>query len=433
MKNIFIWSWSWSEHKICAYQSTIVYNFFLTNWYNLVKSANDSDYILLNWYPFEENEERLDLLTIWYYFKMYPKSKIILIWSIPWMMKYLKDNNRIISIWYTNYSKFNEIFKHNIQIEDIKVDSLKYFIPLNIESLNIENFWYNNNNIESKYIFTEDNLRINYDKLLSWNYSIEWIGEYDTEKYNYLKDISWEYPIEICTGCWWYCTYCDIRNIAGFVKSISINNVINKIKRGLSLWFKEFHFIDEDSASYWLDIWLDFADLLNEINKIDWDFKIKIFYFEPGRLEKLYDKIDKNFWDKVRNFCVPLQTTSQKILKLMNRKYNISNVIDIVDNIKNINNKIVITTQFIYWFPTETFEEFKEYFKMINHFDELWFWYYSDRRWTESVQFLGKIDKKEMVRRLIFLWKVKERYINKVFDKNEYLKQWIDIFKRRDI
>ena len=115
----------------------------------------------------------------------------------------------------------------------------------------------------------------------------------------------------------------------------------------------------------------------------------------------------------------------------MNRKYDILNVISTVNNIKKLNNNIIITTQFIYWFPTETFEEFKDYFRMINHFDELRFWYYSDRKWTESVSFIGKIDKKEMIRRLFFLWKVKEKYLDKVFDKNEYIEQWIDIFKRR--
>jgi len=78
MKNIFIWSWSWSEHKVCAYQSTIVYNFFEKNLYNILKSPTKADFIVLNWYPFEEFEERVNLLTINYYLKKYPSSQILL-------------------------------------------------------------------------------------------------------------------------------------------------------------------------------------------------------------------------------------------------------------------------------------------------------------------------------------------------------------------
>jgi tRNA A37 methylthiotransferase MiaB len=64
----------------------------------------------------------------------------------------------------------------------------------------------------------------------------------------------------------------------------------------------------------------------------------------------------------------------------MNRNYDISNIVNIVKKIRNINKNIKITTQFIYAFPTETFDEFKNYFSMLKFFDELWFWYYSDRK-----------------------------------------------------
>lgn len=432
LNNIFIWAWSWSEHKICAYQSTVVYNFFLQNWYNLVKTPAKANFIILNWYPFEEFEEKINLLTINYYLKTYQESKILLIWSIPAMMPYMNRLDRLEMIWWKDMLKFDDKFDHTISINNIEVDNVKYFIPLSIDSLNIDKYWYFWQNIESKHLFSDNDYKINIEDLLKWDYYLWEIKEYDWEKFNYLDDISGEYPIEICTWCWGFCTYCDIRSISWFVKSISINKVIEKINRGLSLWYKEFHFIDEDSASYGLDINMDFADLLNEINKIPGDFKIKIFYFEPWRLEKLYLKIDKEIWSKVINFCVPLQTTSQRILKLMNRNYNIVNVIEIVNYIKNINKNIIITTQFIYWFPTETFEEFQEYFKMLKYFDELWFWYYSDRKWTKSANFDWKIDKRKLSKRMLFLRKIKEKYIQRVFDKNQTLSIGLNIINSRN-
>jgi len=431
MLKVFIWSGSGSEHKICAYQSTIIFNFFKENNYNLVKSPINADLIILNWYPFEEFEEKINLLTINYYLIKYSSAKIILTGSIPWMMPYLNKLERVKLIWLKNLNKFDDDYKVNVSINDIVVDNVKFFVPLNLESLNIDKYWYSWMNIESKYNFLESDYKITLEQVKSWEYGLWKIFEYDTEKYSYLEDLSWEYPIEICTWCWWFCSYCDIRNVAGFVKSLPLDLVVKKIKRGISLWYKEFHFIDEDSASYWLDLWIDFADLLNNINKIDWDFKIKIFYFEPWRLEKLFEKIDISLWKKIINFCVPLQTTSQRILKLMNRKYNINNVINISNKIRSYNKNIIITTQFIYWFPSETFDEFKDYFKMLNYYDELWFWYYSDRLWTKSVNFNLKISKKELSKRMVFLWKIKERYIERVFDKNQTLKIWLNIINSR--
>jgi tRNA-2-methylthio-N6-dimethylallyladenosine synthase len=115
----------------------------------------------------------------------------------------------------------------------------------------------------------------------------------------------------------------------------------------------------------------------------------------------------------------------------MNRHYDIDKVVEIVKEIKGLNPKIEISTQFIYGFPTETFEEFKDYFKMLSVFDEIWFWYYSERKGTKSVDIYPKIPKEEMIRRLKFLWKFKERFLTKIFDKNEVLEQGIAILKQR--
>ncbi|MDD2907736.1 MAG: radical SAM protein [Candidatus Gracilibacteria bacterium] len=432
MLNIFIGAGSGSEHKICSYHSTIIYNFFKKNGYNLVKSPDLADFIILNGYPFEENEEKKDLLTIGFYLKKNLNAKIILIGSMSGMMKYMDGFDRVILIGAKSLNKFDDLFEHNFSINTIDVDNVKFFIPLYFDSLNLDLYGYSGMNIESKYVFSKYDLEITGDIIKSGNYIINENIEYDYEKYNYLDDISGEYPIEICTGCGGYCTYCDIRNVAGFVNSVPLEKVIAKINRGISLGYKKIHFIDEDSASYGLDIGIDFADLLNEVAKINGDFKLRIFYFEPGRLEKLYEKIDKNVWNKVDHFCVPLQTNSQRILKLMNRRYDINNVIEIVKKIKEKNKNITITTQFIYGFPTETFDEFKSYFSVMNIFDEIWFWYYSDRKGTKSVDFIGKIDKKEMMRRLVYLWKIKVKFLDRIFDKNETLSQGIKIFNNRD-
>ena len=143
-------------------------------------------------------------------------------------------------------------------------------------------------------------------------------------------------------------------------------------------------------------------------------------------------KIDPSLWPKIVDFCVPLQTTSQRVLKEMNRHYSIENVNNIIKDVRKHNNSLHVITQIIYGFPTETFEEFKDYFSLLWVYDVVWFYYYSDRKWTKAENFLGKIWKKDMMKRLILIWKMKQQYGERVCDKNETLQLWLDIFHARE-
>ena len=64
----------------------------------------------------------------------------------------------------------------------------------------------------------------------------------------------------------------------------------------------------------------------------------------------------------------------------MNRSYDISNIIKIVNEIRELNSEIKVYTEFVYWFPTETFEEFKDYFRIIKYFDYTTFMMYSEKK-----------------------------------------------------
>jgi tRNA A37 methylthiotransferase MiaB len=69
---------------------------------------------------------------------------------------------------------------------------------------------------------------------------------------------------------------------------------------------------------------------------------------------------------------------------------------------------------------------------MLSVFDMLWFWYYSPRRWTKAVDIEWKIPKEELIMRLKFLWKFKERFLTRIFDKNESLEIWINTINFRE-
>jgi tRNA A37 methylthiotransferase MiaB len=68
---------------------------------------------------------------------------------------------------------------------------------------------------------------------------------------------------------------------------------------------------------------------------------------------------------------------------------------------------------------------------MINYFDFIEFYYYSDRKWTKSYDFDWKVTKSDMIKRIIYLRKFKEKYKDKIMDKNESLSEWIKVLLQR--
>ena len=333
MNNIFIWSASWAEHSQTSYQSTIVYEFFKENGYCLVNEPKDSDYILLNAYPFDNYEEKLVLISIYYYINKYKDKKIILFWSIPDMIYWIRRLKNIIFISYSEYFIFDQIFKKTISIYDIDVGRIKFFMPLKIEDVSLWDLLHNslwkNLKLETSYEISEYDLSITVDKLLEWTYFNDKIEEYPW-KINYMDDNIDNYYIETTRWCWFNCSYCAIRNVSWFTKSFPIEKILSNIKKWLANWAKNIIIIDEDVWSYWIDIGLNFAYLINKINSIQWDFNVKFYYIEPRHLEKYYNQIEETFWvNKLSYARITIQTTSQRILKLMNRDYNIETVLNI--------------------------------------------------------------------------------------------------------
>lgn len=411
VSNIFIWFSTFSE-KFIFHEACLVYEFFNQNWYNLVKNAIESDFIILAWVPYNIFEQIKALLTINYYLKKYPNKKIITIGHLSDMIYWLKSFWNLTVVWYYWISEFDDMFEHNISINEIDVDIIRYFIPLKIEELYLVHMWHNID-IQSKYIFTEKDLKITVDNIYNWDYWIEWIGEYDWS-YNYMEDISWSLYIQTSYWCWSKCSFCTVNKV-WFLKSISIDKILNKVRKWLLSWKKIVYILDQDSWSYWIDLWnIDFSDLLNEINKIDMDFKVKLYAVEPSRWKKVYSKIDVSFFENRLDFInLPLQTSSQRILKLMNRHYNIQEIIDIAVELKKINKNLTIETSIIYWFPTETFEEFKDYFRLFKYFDYVEFMLFSEKNQLA----LSKIKKnsiEEVYTKYKYYLKVQKAFPNKI-------------------
>lgn len=228
--------------------------------------------------------------------------------------------------------------------------------------------------------------------------------------------------VKIQDGCENYCTYCIIPYVRGKCRSKKQSRVIEEITNLVNNNYKEIVLTGIHTGNYGVDLNTNFSNLLQDILKIKELKRLRISSIEITEL-------DNNFFELLKDpiLCnhlhIPLQSGSAKILKLMNRKYNKEQFLNIIDRIRKIKPDISITTDVIVGFPDETEEDFIEsmnFIKQVN-FSKIHVFPYSKRNGTVASKMRNQIDgnvKKDRVKRLINLsndleLKYKESFIGK--------------------
>ena len=215
--------------------------------------------------------------------------------------------------------------------------------------------------------------------------------------------------VKVQDGCNNFCSYCIIPYTRGNIRSKEKNVVLNEVNALVKNGYKEVVLTGIHTGHYGADLHdYDFSDLLMELEKIDGLERIRISSIEITELNDKFLNVLTNSKKIVDHIHIPLQSGCDKILKLMNRKYNINYFIDKINKIRSIRPNIAITTDVIVGFPSETacdFNETKENIKKIG-FTELHVFPYSKRAGTPAANMKNQIDgniKKERVKELINL------------------------------
>lgn len=228
--------------------------------------------------------------------------------------------------------------------------------------------------------------------------------------------------IKIQDGCDNYCAFCIIPYVRGHVRCKGKEDVLSEAKTLVKNGHKEIVLTGIHTGNYH-DGSYDFADLLSDLVKIDGLKRLRISSVEITELnDKVLDVI-KNSSVLVDHMHIPLQSGSDRILKIMNRKYDKKYFIDKINKIRSIRPDISITTDVIVGFPSESEEEFLETIDTIKkvNFSKLHVFPYSDRDGTVASKMKDKISgplKKERARKLIDLSKKLEiDYMNKFLGK----------------
>ena len=228
--------------------------------------------------------------------------------------------------------------------------------------------------------------------------------------------------IKIQDGCDNYCSYCIIPYVRGHVRCKKKEDVIEEAKALIKNGHKEIVLTGIHTGNYH-DGSYGFADLLNDLVRLDGLKRLRISSVEATELnDKVLDVI-KNSSVLVDHMHIPLQSGSDEILKLMNRKYDKNYFISKIEKIRSIRPNISITTDVIVGFPSETEEYFLETIDTIKKvgFTKLHVFPYSDRDGTVASKMKEKVNgliKKERTKKLIDLSKELEiEYMKKFLNK----------------
>ena len=204
--------------------------------------------------------------------------------------------------------------------------------------------------------------------------------------------------IKIEDGCENYCTYCIIPYVRGKVRSKKKENVIREVTSLVNEGHKEIVLTGIHTGHYGADLKdYDFSDLLKELEQIKGLERIRISSIEITELNEKFLNTLENSKKIVNHLHIPLQSGSDHILKLMNRKYDLKYYYEKINLIRKIRPDIAITTDVIVGFPNESDKDFKDTVSFIKKisFAGGHVFPFSSRKGTPAASMSGQLTKQE--------------------------------------
>ena len=241
---------------------------------------------------------------------------------------------------------------------------------------------------------------LEFDKKISQNYHSCEISNVGKFKSSYSFGDRSRSFLKIQDGCDYQCSYCTIPLARGKSRSPSVNSVIDSIKVLIDKGVKEVVLTGVNIGDFGINENVksrknNFFDLLNQISKINDLKRLRISSIEPNLLNNdIIDLVGK--CEKILpHFHIPLQSGSDKILRLMKRRY-MRNVYETrFDYIKKRIPEACIGSDVIVGFPGEDELEFIETYNFLKSIDisYLHVFSYSERSNTKSVLIDNKVSK----------------------------------------
>ena len=204
--------------------------------------------------------------------------------------------------------------------------------------------------------------------------------------------------VSIMYGCNNFCSYCIVPYVRGRERSRRKEDIYAEVEGLVREGYRDITLLGQNVNSYGKDNddGCDFADLLAMLSAIEGDYTLHFMTSHPkDATRKLVDVMAAN--PRIaKHFHLPMQSGSDRILKLMNRHYDTARYLDILDYMRQKMPDIAITSDIIVGFPGETEEDFEDTLNMLRRvkFDMIYSFIYSPRKGTPAAEMADQIPDK---------------------------------------
>ena len=263
------------------------------------------------------------------------------------------------------------------------------------------------------------------------------------------RDSKYKAWINIMYGCDKFCTYCIVPYTRGKQRSRHPEYILNEIKELVKNGYKEVTLLGQNVNAYGKDLDIDYKmeNLLEDVAKTKID-RIRFVTSHPWDFTDEMIEVIKNNPNIMPYIHLPLQSGSDRILKLMGRRYTKEKYLELFNKLKKALPYSSITTDIIVGFPGETEEDFNDTLDVVNEckFDSAFTFIFSPRIGTpaakmkDDVSLETKNERLQKLNELInkYSKEANDRYLNKTVPvliegysekDNKYLMGYTDTMK----
>jgi len=223
--------------------------------------------------------------------------------------------------------------------------------------------------------------------------------------YFFRRVIKKNYYLRIADGCVkQHCTYCVIWRAIGDLRSKPMDKCVAEFKKAIKSGYKKIILCADNLGAYGLDVNLTLPDLLRELLTIKGDYAIDIEEIHPQWVIKYADEISSFVKSgKIKMISSSIQSGNDRIIKLMNRRHNKEEFKNALQKIRAAYPKIMIYTQILVGFSSETEEEFEETLEFVKeqNFSLVQVYGYSQNPYITSKEILSKNVPEEIINRRV--------------------------------
>ena len=219
--------------------------------------------------------------------------------------------------------------------------------------------------------------------------------------------------VNIMYGCDKFCTYCIVPYTRGKQRSRNKEQIINEVKELVKDGYKEVTLLGQNVNAYGKDLNINYnmANLLEDVAKTGIE-RIRFMTSHPWDFTDEMIEIIAKYDNIMPSIHLPVQSGSNKILKLMGRRYTKEEYLKLFNKIKEKIKNVSISTDIIVGFPGETESDFNDTLTLVNtcKFDLAYTFIFSKRVGTPAEKMLDETPKEEKEQRLYKLNELVNKY-----------------------